>query len=107
MRKPRVLILDEPTAMLGVRENEKLLGIIRSARSQGLAVIFITHHVEEVVEVADRVSLMKDGALVESFVMTEDTDAELLSASSWASCVPPSSATSRRRRLDDGSFRDP
>src|SRR6185436_13077809 len=37
MRKPRVLILDEPTAMLGVRENEKLLNIIRSARSQGLA----------------------------------------------------------------------
>ena len=56
MRKPRVLILDEPTAMLGVRENEKLLSIIRSARSQGLAVIFITHHVEEVVEVAHRVS---------------------------------------------------
>ncbi len=78
MRKPRVLILDEPTAMLGVRENEKLLSIIRSARSQGLAVIFITHHVEEVVEVADRVSLMKDGALVESFVMSEHTDADFI-----------------------------
>ena len=78
MRKPRVLILDEPTAMLGVRENEKLLSIIRSARSQGLAVIFITHHVEEVVEVADQVSLMKDGALVESFVMSEHTDADFI-----------------------------
>jgi ribose transport system ATP-binding protein len=74
-RKPRVLILDEPSAMLGVRENEKLMGIIRSARSQGMAVIFITHHVEEVVEVADRVTLMKDGALVESFRMTKDIDA--------------------------------
>jgi ribose transport system ATP-binding protein len=78
VRNPRVLILDEPTAMLGVRENEKLLSIIRSARSQGLAVIFITHHVEEVVEVADRVSLMKDGALVESFVMSEDTNADFI-----------------------------
>lgn len=77
-RKPRVLVLDEPTAMLGVRENEKLLGIIRSARSQGVAVIFITHHAEEVVEVADRVSLMKDGALVESFLMTEDIDAAFI-----------------------------
>lgn len=73
--RPRVLILDEPTAMLGVRENEKLMGIIRSARRQGMAVIFITHHVEEVIEVADRVSLMKDGALVESFMKTEDIDA--------------------------------
>src|SRR5207237_6407658 len=76
--EPRVLILDEPTAMLGVRENEKLLGIIRSARSRGVAVIFITHHVEEVIEVADRVSLMKDGALVESYVMSEDTNADLI-----------------------------
>jgi ribose transport system ATP-binding protein len=76
--KPRVLILDEPTAMLGVRENEKLMSIIRSAQSQGMAVIFITHHVEEVVAVADRVSLMKDGALVESFLKTEDTDASFI-----------------------------
>jgi ribose transport system ATP-binding protein len=76
--KPRLLILDEPTAMLGVRENEKLLGIIRSARSQGIAVIFITHHAEEVVKVADRVSLMKDGGLVESFSMTKDIDAAFI-----------------------------
>lgn len=79
-RKPRVLILDEPTAMLGVRENEKLLGVIRSTRSQGVAVIFVTHLVEEVIEVADRVSLMKDGALVESFLMTEDIDAAFMVA---------------------------
>ncbi|MEX0807658.1 MAG: sugar ABC transporter ATP-binding protein [Dongiaceae bacterium] len=78
--EPRVLILDEPTAMLGVRENEKLLGIIRSARSRGVAVIFITHHAEEVVKVADRVSLMKDGVLVESFVMTEEMDAPFIVA---------------------------
>jgi ribose transport system ATP-binding protein len=71
-RQPRVLILDEPTAMLGVRENEKLLNIIRSARQRGMAVIFVTHHVEEVIEVADRVSLMKDGLLVDSFAVTED-----------------------------------
>jgi ribose transport system ATP-binding protein len=77
-RKPRVLILDEPTAMLGVREKEKLLDIIRGARSQGVALIFITHHVEEVVEVADRVSLMKDGAVVDSFVMTEEIDAAFI-----------------------------
>ncbi len=79
-RRPRVLILDEPTAMLGVRENERLLGIIRRARTEGLVVIFITHHVEEVVEVADRVSLMKDGALVDTFAMTKDIDTEIIVA---------------------------
>jgi ribose transport system ATP-binding protein len=77
-RRPSVLILDEPTAMLGVRENERLLRIIRRARAEGLAVIFITHHVEEVVAVADRVSLMKDGALVESLAMTKAIDADLI-----------------------------
>ena len=77
-RKPRVLILDEPTAMLGVRENEKLMRIIRNVRSQGVAIIFVTHHVEEVIEVADRVSLMKDGRLVDSFALTKTMDAAYL-----------------------------
>ena len=74
-REPRVLVLDEPTAMLGVRENKKLLKIIRSARQRNMAVIFVTHHVEEVIEVADRVSLMKDGLLVDSFTVAEEMNA--------------------------------
>lgn len=78
VRNPRVLILDEPTAMLGVRENEKLLQVIRSVRARGVAIVFVTHHVEEVVKVADRVSLMKDGALVESFPMSDAVDAAFL-----------------------------
>ena len=77
-RRPRFLILDEPTAMLGVRENEKLIKIIQNVRAQGVAIIFVTHHVEEVIKVADRVSLMKDGALVESFRMTQGIDAPFL-----------------------------
>ena len=77
-RMPRVLILDEPTAMLGVRENEKLINIIKNVRAQGVAIIFVTHHVEEVIKVADRISLMKDGGLVDSFPMSEDVDAPFL-----------------------------
>ena len=77
-RRPRVLILDEPTAMLGVREKQKLLHIIRNAKSRGVATIFITHHVEEVVEVADRVSLMRDGVLVESFAMSKEMSVPLI-----------------------------
>jgi ribose transport system ATP-binding protein len=73
-RSPRVLILDEPTAMLGVRENKRLLQIIHSARQRGMAIIFVTHHVEEVIEVADCVSLMKDGVLIDSFPITEGID---------------------------------
>jgi ribose transport system ATP-binding protein len=79
-RRPRVLILDEPTAMLGVRENRKLLNIIRSARERDMAVIFVTHHVEEVIEVADRVSLMKDGRLIDSFTVAKGMNAAYIVA---------------------------
>lgn len=67
MQRPRILLLDEPTAMLGVHEKRKLLGMIRRARNDGVAIVFVTHHIEDVLEVADHVSLMRNGALVESF----------------------------------------
>lgn len=72
---PRLLVLDEPTAMLGVREAAKLLEMIRRVRTQGTAVVFVTHHIEEVLEVGDRVSLMKDGAIVDSFPITQELSA--------------------------------
>lgn len=75
-RQPRLLLLDEPTAMLGVVEKEKLLRIIRDVKAAGTTVVFVTHHVEEVVEVADRVTLMKDGRRIETFDMTPQTGVE-------------------------------
>lgn len=75
-RQPRLLLLDEPTAMLGVVEKEKLIRVIRDLKADGTTVIFVTHHVEEVVEVADRVTLMKDGRRVESFDVTPRTSVE-------------------------------
>lgn len=67
VRDASVLILDEPTAMLGIREKQSLFEIIRQARDEGKAILFVTHHVDEVVELADRVSLLKDGKLLETF----------------------------------------
>ena len=64
----RVLIFDEPTAVLGEREAARLLARMRALRDEGRAVIFISHHLEEVVAVADRVSVLRDGALVQAFV---------------------------------------
>ena len=93
-RRPSVLILDEPTAMLGVHEKRTLLDIIGQARGHGVAVVFVTHHVDEVVAVADRVSLMKDGALVESFAVTARTNAEAIAAKLTGGAR---SATPRRR----------
>jgi ribose transport system ATP-binding protein len=69
MASPRLIVFDEPTATLGAVEKRQLFDVIRELRRQGVAVILITHHIEDVMEVADRVSVMRNGALVESFVL--------------------------------------
>ncbi len=60
----RVLILDEPTAVLSSREIDRLFGIIRTLRSRGVAVMFITHKLDEIRQVTDRVVVMRDGQQV-------------------------------------------
>ncbi|MBI5671474.1 MAG: sugar ABC transporter ATP-binding protein [Chloroflexi bacterium] len=60
----RVIIMDEPTSALGKDETEKLFEIIRNLKAQGRAVIFITHRLNEVFRIADRVVVLRDGRLV-------------------------------------------
>ena len=60
----RILIMDEPTASLTAKEVELLLGLIRDLRSQGVGIIYITHRLEEVFKVADRVTVLRDGESV-------------------------------------------
>jgi len=68
----RVLIFDEPTAVLGEQEAAKLLALMRRLRDEGRAVIFISHHLDEVVAIADRVSVLRDGRLVQEFTRGHD-----------------------------------
>jgi D-xylose transport system ATP-binding protein len=60
-RKSRILILDEPTAALTEREVATLLALIRELRSRGIACIYISHKLDEVMAVADRVTVLRDG----------------------------------------------
>jgi rhamnose transport system ATP-binding protein len=60
----RVLIMDEPTAALSSQEVEQLFGIVRRLRGEGVAVMFVSHRLEEVFELADRVSVLRDGRKV-------------------------------------------
>lgn len=60
----KLLILDEPTAVLTEREADALLASIRSMSEQGIAVIFITHRLQEILTVCDRVVVMRDGYIV-------------------------------------------
>ncbi|MGC2037618.1 sugar ABC transporter ATP-binding protein, partial [Paraburkholderia caledonica] len=60
----RILILDEPTATLTPAEAEHLFAIMRDLKKQGVAMIFISHHLEEIFEVCDRITVLRDGQYV-------------------------------------------
>ncbi len=63
----RLLILDEPTSALSIGETRKVLGYIRQARANGLGVVFITHNIHHVFEVADRLTVLSHGRKLGDF----------------------------------------
>jgi ribose transport system ATP-binding protein len=77
-KKVRVLILDEPTAPLSVAEVEILFRIINKLRDEGVAIIFISHRLDEVFEISDRVSILRDGQYITTLNTKETDRAELI-----------------------------
>ena len=77
--QPTVLILDEPTATLGEQDAENLFRIVRKLQSQGTTVIYITHRLEELFRLADRVTILRDGALVDTLPAKELSCGSLIS----------------------------
>lgn len=71
----RVLIMDEPTASLSAHEVEQLFRIVMTLRSQGVAVLFISHRMEEVFQIADRVTILRDGRWISTTPRAELTPA--------------------------------
>ncbi|MFN8621736.1 MAG: ATP-binding cassette domain-containing protein [Chloroflexota bacterium] len=64
VREPRVLILDEPTAALGLLERNALFTIVRRLRAAGVLVIFVSHRMDEVMDISDRVTVLRSGKVV-------------------------------------------
>ena len=60
----QLLILDEPTAALGSRETEKLFELVRQLKGEGVAFIYISHRLEEIAQISDRISVLRDGELI-------------------------------------------
>ena len=74
--KRRVIILDEPTASFSSVEIDNLLDIIQTIKKTGLGIIYISHHLEEVFKIADRVTVLRDGRKVSAYAingLTKDT----------------------------------
>ncbi len=79
-----VILLDEPTAALGVIQTAKVLDLIRRVRDRGLAVVFISHNLPQVLEVADRIEVLRLGARVARFARGEADVDRLIAAISGA-----------------------
>jgi len=65
----RILILDEPTSSLDAHETEQLFSVMRKLKSEGMAIVFITHFLDQVYEVADRITVLRNGKLVGTYDM--------------------------------------
>jgi simple sugar transport system ATP-binding protein len=72
-----ILILDEPTSVLTPQESDELFKVLRALAEQGHTVIFITHKLEEVMAVADRITVLRDGRHIATVARTETNQAEL------------------------------
>ena len=76
----KVLILDEPTSSLDEREVELLFTLMRDLKSQGVGIIFITHFLEQVYEVCDKITVLRNGELVGEYTVSELPRVKLISA---------------------------
>ncbi|MBM3860558.1 MAG: sugar ABC transporter ATP-binding protein [Verrucomicrobia bacterium] len=76
--KARVLVLDEPTASLSEAETERLFVILRQLRAQGVGIIYISHRLEEIQRLADRITVLRDGHSVGTQTAAELSQTELI-----------------------------
>jgi ribose transport system ATP-binding protein len=74
----RVLILDEPTASLTESEAARLFKLVGTLRSQGVGIVYVSHRMGEVRQIADRITILRDGSLVGTHAMNELTDAAVV-----------------------------
>jgi D-xylose transport system ATP-binding protein len=92
-KKSRILILDEPTAALAEHETRTLLDLLRQLRSEGVSSIYISHRLEEVFAIADRITVLRDGRSV-YVSRTADTDRQTLIRHMAGRETPESAAVS-------------
>ncbi len=82
--EPKLVILDEPTAALGVPQTMQVLNLIRRLREQGLAVIVISHNLIDVFAVADRIAVMRLGGMVANYHAADSSGEQVVAAMTGA-----------------------
>lgn len=75
--KPSVLLLDEPTASLTERESARLFSLVQTLKNEGIAIVYITHKMNEIRTIGDRITILRDGTAVDTLNIA-DTDDDML-----------------------------
>jgi ribose transport system ATP-binding protein len=78
VHRARVLIMDEPTAILAHEETDALFGVIAQLRAEGVAVVYISHRLDEIFRIADRVTVLRDGRVVGSAPLADLSRGEIV-----------------------------
>ena len=77
-RKARILILDEPTTSLTDNEARKLFEVLDSLRASGIAIVYVSHRMEEIFSMSDRITVMRDGSYVDTLTTSETSRSALI-----------------------------
>ena len=77
-RQVRIVLFDEPTSALSQRETERLFEILRRLKEKGVGIIYVSHRLPEVLEVSDRVTVLRDGQVVATVMTREVTEEDLV-----------------------------
>ena len=96
--------MDEPTAVLSVAETQTLFEQIRRLTARGVAVIFISHKLDEVMELADRVTVLRDGQLIATVgttALTPDAAAQMMVGRELSNLYPPKHVARSRSGCDN------
>lgn len=78
VKKAKLVIMDEPTAAITVQEQEKLFKLVHKLKADGVTIIYISHRLEELFEICDRVSVLRDGQYVTTLNINETNKEELI-----------------------------
>lgn len=97
---PKVVMLDEPTAALGVAQTAEVLNLVERLRENGLGVILISHNMSDVMAVADRVSVLRLGRNNGIFTVSQTTSQEIIAAITGATTNAVSQRAARRSTVD-------
>lgn len=77
-RNPKIIIMDEPTSSLAEREKESLFKIIRKLKENGALIIFISHKLDEVIEISDKLTILRDGKNIGTYNIKEITPNQII-----------------------------